>query len=177
MLNSTNIFLIGPMGSGKSALGRILSENLNMSFFDTDSLIEQRSGASIGWIFDIEGEEGFRKRETKILNELVKSENIIIATGGGAILKAENREILKKNGWCVFIDLDIKEQWRRLKKKKDRPLLAVENAREKLEQLNSERLELYLEVADFQVTSTKDKQKEMVQIIQKEFLQQKTHLT
>lgn len=170
MQKSKNIFLIGPMGSGKSALGKILAERLDMKFYDTDVLIEESCGADIAWIFDIEGEEGFRKRETKILQEFAESENIILATGGGAILKPENREFLKQKGWCVFINLDINEQWRRLKNTKDRPLLMTKDARSKLEQINKSRLELYLEVADFQIESQKDRQAYIAQTIQTEFL-------
>lgn len=172
MLKSQNIFLIGPMGSGKTAIGKLLAQKLNLDFYDTDALIEKSCGAQISWIFDLEGEEGFRKRETKILQEFKLAKNTILATGGGIILKVENRDFLKKNGWCVFINLDIEEQWRRLKKTKDRPLLTGKNSKETLIKLNSERINLYLEVADFQIESKKNKQNDLVEIISQEFLKQ-----
>lgn len=173
MLKSQNIFLIGPMGSGKTAIGKLLAQKLNLDFYDTDALIEKNCGAQISWIFDLEGEEGFRKRETKALQEFKLAKNILLATGGGIILQAENRDFLKKNGWCVFINLDIEEQWRRLKKTKDRPLIAGKNAKETLIELNSARIDLYLEVADFQIESKKDQQRELVEAISQEFLKQR----
>src|SRR3990167_10997537 len=93
-----NIFLIGPMGAGKSTIGRALAKELKLEFYDSDEVIEQRAGANIGWIFDLEGEEGFRRREQKVIEELTQKANIVLATGGGAIMAPENRTALSARG-------------------------------------------------------------------------------
>ena len=97
-----NIFIVGPMGSGKSTVGKIISSELFLNFFDTDGEIETRTGASIDWIFDLEGEDGFRKRETKVLEEMVKQNSIVLSTGGGIILSETNRELLSP---CLLLAL------------------------------------------------------------------------
>ena len=89
-----NIFIVGPMGSGKTTVGKILANELFLNFYDTDTKIEEKTGVSIDWIFDIEGEEGFRKRETEVLKEMVASNSIVLATGGGIVITEENRELL-----------------------------------------------------------------------------------
>ena len=100
-----NIFIIGPMGSGKSTVGKILSDELFLNFFDTDEQIELRTGASIDWIFDLEGEEGFRKRESDILDEMVQKNSIVLSTGGGIVLSDKNRELLSSRGTVFFYQL------------------------------------------------------------------------
>ena len=100
---SMNIFIIGPMGSGKSTVGKILSDELFLNFFDTDEQIELRTGATIDWIFDLEGEEGFRKRESDILDEMVQKNSIVLSTGGGIILSDNNRELLSSRGTVFFL--------------------------------------------------------------------------
>src|SRR6185437_14541282 len=98
---TSNIFLIGPMGAGKSSVGKYLAQQLNMDFYDTDEEIETRTGVEIGWIFDLEGEEGFRRRETAIIKELIHLPKIVLATGGGSILEEENREMLRDHGTII----------------------------------------------------------------------------
>ena len=118
-----NIFIVGPMVSGKSTVGKIISDELFMNFFDTDEEIETRTGASIDWIFDLEGEEGFRKRESAILAEIVKKNSIVLSTGGGIILSEENRELLSSRGTVFYLATPIYVQIERTAKDKDRPLL------------------------------------------------------
>ena len=98
-----NIFIVGPMGSGKSTVGKIKSDELFLNFFDTDEEIENRTGASIDWIFDLEGEEGFRKRESGVLEEMVQKNSVVLSTGGGIILSENNRELLSSRGKVIFM--------------------------------------------------------------------------
>ncbi len=126
--NHKNIFLIGPMGAGKSSVGKFLAQQLNMDFYDTDEEIEKRTGVEIGWIFDIEGEDGFRKRETAVIKELVRLPNIVLATGGGSILEAENREILNNNGTVIYLEVTLGFQHHRTVNDSRRPLLRVKKS-------------------------------------------------
>lgn len=147
-----NIILIGPMGSGKTTVGRQLSKRLRMDFVDSDHMIEERCGVSIATIFDIEGEDGFRRRETKMLKELCERTGTILATGGGAIVSEENRILLRK-GYVVYLKTSIETQLARTQKNQNRPLLENVDAQEKLEQLMLERGKLYEQEADLIVTS------------------------
>lgn len=142
-----NIFFVGLMGAGKTTIGRLLAKHLDKSFYDTDHEIEKRTGVNIPLIFEVEGEAGFRKRETQVIEELSQMQNIILATGGGAVLKAENRSNLKKNGTVIYLRANVHELWLRTKNDKNRPLLQNDDPREKLEQLFKERDPLYREVA------------------------------
>lgn len=146
-----NIFLIGPMGAGKSSVGKYLAQKLNMDFYDTDEEIEKCTGVEIGWIFDLEGEAGFRRRETSIIKELVKLPNIVLATGGGSVLEAENRDILKQNGMIIFLSVSLNFQHHRTINESRRPLLRVKNREEILEKLYHERAPFYEAMADYQV--------------------------
>ncbi len=150
-----NIFLVGPMGAGKSSVGRYLAEQLNMDFFDTDEEIEKRTGVDIGWIFDLEGEMGFRKREENVVAELAKFSNIVLATGGGTILSAESRALLRNNGIVVYLEVSLRYQQARTVNDSRRPLLRVKNRQEILEKLQEEREPLYQEIADFRVLTDK----------------------
>ena len=118
-----NIFIVGPMGSGKSTVGKIISDELFMTFLDTDEEIESRTGASIDWIFDLEGESGFRKRESEILSEMVDKNSVVLSTGGGIILSDQNRELLSSRGTVFYLATPISVQLERTAKDKDRPLL------------------------------------------------------
>ena len=149
MKSSSNVFLVGPMGAGKSTIGRLLANDLRLEFKDTDKEIEDRSGVDIPWIFDMEGEEGFRNRETSVLEELVKLNQILLATGGGIVCKNENRRMLASNGRVVYLRASINEQVRRTSKDKKRPLLQSNDPRQVLTDLMEEREPLYLEVADY----------------------------
>lgn len=149
MKTSSNVFLVGPMGAGKSTIGRLLASDLRLEFKDTDKEIEDRSGVDIPWIFDMEGEEGFRNRESAMLAELVVLNKILLATGGGVILKPENRRMLASNGRVVYLRASINEQVRRTSRDKKRPLLQKDDPRQVLTDLMAEREPLYLEVADY----------------------------
>ena len=148
-----NLILIGPMGSGKTTVGKQLAKRARMDFVDSDHMIEDRCGVSISTIFDIEGEEGFRKRETKMLQELCQKSNMVLATGGGAILSEENRILLRKCGFVVYLQTSIETQLSRTKKSQNRPLLDKVNAVEKLNALMEERGKLYEQEADLVVKS------------------------
>lgn len=146
-----NIFLIGPMGAGKSSAGKYLAQQLNMDFYDTDEEIEKRTGVEIGWIFDLEGESGFQKRETAVIKELASLPNIVLATGGGSILEEENREILTNNGIVIYLEVSLDYQQHRTINESRRPLLRVKNRQEILEKLYHERAPLYDKIADYKV--------------------------
>lgn len=149
------IFLVGPMGSGKSTVGRILAKELSLTFIDTDNEIEKKAGASIDWIFEVEGEDKFRNRESEVFKNIVIEDSIVVATGGGIILTKENRDILKDMGVTVLLDTSIDSQLDRLKNDKKRPLLQTDSKREKLKQLCSERDHLYDEVSHIVINTDK----------------------
>ena len=151
-----NIFIVGPMGSGKSTVGKIISDEMFLSFFDTDEEIESRTGASIDWIFDLEGEAGFRKRETDILNEMVEKNSIVLSTGGGIILSDSNRELLSSRGTVFYLSTPIPTQVERTAKDKDRPLLKDGDPKEILTKLHDERENLYEMVSDY-IVDTENK--------------------
>ena len=148
-----NIFIVGPMGSGKSTVGKIISSELFLTFYDTDEEIETRTGASIDWIFDLEGEEGFRKRESKILEDMVHKNSIVLSTGGGIILSETNREMLSSRGTVFYLATPIAVQLERTSKDKDRPLLKNGDPGEILKNLHLARESLYKEVADYSVNT------------------------
>jgi|LKGT01.1.fsa_nt_gi shikimate kinase len=148
-----NIFLIGPMGAGKSTVGRHLAQLLDKEFHDADQEIEKRTGASVALIFDIEGEHGFRKRETAILDELTRRDNMVLATGGGVILSEENRGLLRSRGTVVYLDADVDTLTRRTHRDRKRPLLQTSDRREKLAEIMKERESLYRSEADVVVTT------------------------
>lgn len=151
-----NIFLIGPMGAGKTTIGRQLSSTLDKEFVDSDIEIEERTGANISWIFDVEGEEGFRKREEKIIEELTQRKNIVLATGGGAVLAPENRKFLQSRGKVVYLMATIGQQVERTKHDQRRPLIQnVKDIKAKLTELMEIRDPLYREIADFVVVTNR----------------------
>ena len=162
MAEKRNIFLVGPMGAGKSTIGRQLAHNLGMDFVDSDGEIEKRAGADIGWIFDIEGEEGFRKREERILNELTQRQGIVLSTGGGAVLSKENRNHLSARGIVIYLETTVDKQFERTQRDKKRPLLqGVSDTRKVLEDLAKERNPLYEEVADIVLSTDEQSAKVM----------------
>tara|TARA_B100001175_G_scaffold316391_1_gene330216 strand:+ start:7580 stop:8083 length:504 start_codon:yes stop_codon:yes gene_type:complete len=156
-----NIFIVGPMGSGKSTVGKIISDEMFLNFFDTDEEIESRTGASIDWIFDLEGEEGFRGRESDILDEMVKKNSIVLSTGGGIILSDDNRELLSSRGTVFYLSTPISVQVERTAKDKDRPLLKNGDAEEILTKLHKERKAFYEEVSDHIVETENKSSKEV----------------
>ncbi len=143
-----NIFLIGPMGAGKSTIGRALAKELKLDFFDSDEVIEQRAGADISWIFDIEGEEGFRKREIKVIDELTQKNNIVLATGGGVIMSPENRAVLAARGTVIYLKTSLEQQYERTKRDTKRPLLQTEDLESRLIELRDERQPHYEDLSD-----------------------------
>ena len=143
-----NIFLVGLMGAGKTSVGRLLSKRLSMPFFDSDLVIEDKTGVTVMVIFDIEGESGFRVRESKVINELTKKRGIVLATGGGVILSEFNRNSLKNNGMVIYLHAKVAELCRRTKNDNKRPLLKNGNLHEKFEELYLLRDPMYRSVAD-----------------------------
>ena len=156
-----NIFIVGPMGSGKSTVGKIISDEMFLNFFDTDEEIESRTGASIDWIFDLEGEAGFRKRESDILNEMVEKNSIVLSTGGGIILSEDNRELLSSRGTVFYLSTPILTQVERTAKDKDRPLLKDGDPEDILTKLHNEREALYEMVSDHVVDTENKSSKEV----------------
>lgn len=152
MNRATKIFLIGPMGAGKSTIGRHLAELLGMAFHDTDSEIVQRTGADIPLIFEIEGEGGFRRRESAVLNDLTGHDNVVLATGGGAVLADENREHLRR-GVVVYLQASIETLLTRTQRDRARPLLQDGDRRAKFEQILREREAIYRAAADIVVST------------------------
>jgi len=150
-MKAQNIILIGPMGSGKSTIGNILAKKLHRDFRDSDHFIEQRTGVDIGRIFDIEGENGFRDRESNALIELLEHDSQVVATGGGSVLRKENQALLVSTGYIIFLDTTVNQQLQRLRRDKKRPLLQTENPRQRLEALFDERRPIYLDLADLAV--------------------------
>lgn len=162
---AANILLIGPMGAGKSTVGRLLGHRLQLPFLDTDQRIVESTGVSIPTIFEIEGEAGFRQREHKVLASLIDHAPMVLATGGGIVLSAENRALLKQLGVVVFLDVSIAEQLKRVQKDSNRPLLAVSDPRARLEALKSQRDPLYQEVADLRISTDGLRTEQIVQRI------------
>jgi shikimate kinase len=154
-MSHRNIILVGPMGSGKSTIGNIIARRLNREFQDSDHHIELRTGVDIARIFDIEGEQGFRDRETSALQELLSENNRVIATGGGSVVRSENQQMLKQQGYVVFLDTSLNQQMQRLRRDKKRPLLQTDDPRGRLELLSRERRPIYLDLADLVVKTDK----------------------
>ena len=143
-----NLFLVGPMGAGKSAVGRQLARLLHMTFVDSDDEIESRTGVDIAFIFEKEGEEGFRKREAKVIDELSARDGIVLATGGGAVIDPASRNFLGARGLVVYLATSVDQQVARTKKGRERPMLKSGDSREILEDLMEARDPLYREIAD-----------------------------
>jgi shikimate kinase len=143
-----SLFLTGPMGAGKSTIGRQLSRQLRMTFYDSDREIENRTGVDIPLIFELEGEPGFRKRERLVIDELTSLPDIVLATGGGAILDADNRKHLAERGLVIYLHASVNQQLARTKHDRNRPLLQTDNPRQRLNDLMKLRDPLYREIAD-----------------------------
>lgn len=150
-----NIYLIGPMGVGKTTIGRQLAKALKRPFYDSDKVIEQKTGVDIPTIFEFEGEQGFRRREKKVIQELTQIQNIILSTGGGVIVSEENRELLKQFGFVIYLQCSVERLLERTRKDTQRPLLQTENPRQRIEQLMGQREPLYLSCADFKINTGK----------------------
>ncbi len=148
------IFLIGPMGAGKTTIGRQLAKTLSMDFADSDHEIEQRTGADIPLIFDLEGEEGFRQREMTVIDELSQRDNLVLATGGGAVLREENRRRLHDRGAVIYLQTGIDQLLQRTSHDRNRPLLQTDNPRKKFEELMTIREPLYLQTAHITINTS-----------------------
>ena len=148
MLGKPNIFLIGPMGSGKTAVGKYLARLLELPFYDSDHEIEVRTGADVPLIFEREGEAGFRRREHDMIEELTALEGIILATGGGAVLDPDNRRHLAARGWVIYLETSVAQQVERAGRTRHRPMLHGRDPEERLTELLQVREPLYREIAD-----------------------------
>ena len=142
-----NIYLIGLMGAGKSTVGKMLAKRLGKTFYDSDHEIEKRCGVKIPTIFEMEGEEGFRKRESLVIKDLTKLEDIVLATGGGSVLLPENRQCLHENGFVIYLRANPHELWIRTRNDKGRPLLNTADPQKKFKELYEIRDPLYLSIA------------------------------
>ena len=163
MAEKRNIFLVGPIGAGNSTIGRQLAQQLNMDFVDSDAVIEERAGADISWIFDLEGEEGIRKREERIINELTQLQGVVLSTGGGAVMSKENRNYLSARGIVIYLETSVDKQYQRTQRDKKRPLLqGTDNPRQVLEDLAKVRNPLYEEIADITLPTDEQNAKVMV---------------
>ena len=160
-----NIYLVGPMGAGKTTVGRHLAELLGRDFIDSDHEIERKTGATIPWIFEKEGELGFRQRESNVLNELTARPALFLATGGGAVTAPENRKFLKQRGIVVYLYTPVELQLQRTFRDKNRPLLQVENPEQKLRELLTARAPLYREVAHHIIETNQGAARDLAQRI------------
>src|SRR5690348_16909283 len=151
MRGAPNIFLIGPMGSGKTAVGRSLARHLGKPFYDSDTEIVRRTGVDIPYIFEKEGEAGFREREREAIEALVALRGIVMATGGGAVLREENRRLLSERGWVVYLETSVDQQAERVKHGRHRPLLSNVDPTIRLQELMAMRDPLYRSIADITV--------------------------
>ncbi len=149
-----NLFFIGPMGAGKTTVGRHIAELFRMPFLDLDHAIEAHTGATVGLIFDLEDETGFRHRESTMLAELSARSGLVLATGGGAVLNPDNRRLLHERGFVIWLDVSVEAQLTRLARDRQRPLLHAPDRRARLERLAIERNPLYAEIADLHVAAS-----------------------
>ena len=166
MKPGSNLILVGMMGAGKTTVGRLLARRLKRPFYDSDREIERRCGVRIPVIFEIEGEAGFRARETQVIAELSALEGVVLATGGGAVLSEENRRRLAAGGTVVYLHARPSHLWQRVRHDRNRPLLATPDPQRKLEELYAVRDPLYRELADLVL----DTGKQSVQVLAKDLL-------
>ncbi len=153
MAKPNRIFLIGPMGAGKTTIGKQLAQSLGMTFNDSDQEIQRRTGVDIPTIFEYEGEEGFRQREQQVVDELTQVDNQVLATGGGVVMRAQNRQNLSARGIVFFLSCSVQQQYERTYRDRNRPLLQTANPLERLQELMQIREPLYRETADYTVST------------------------
>src|SRR3989338_4452132 len=165
--SSGNLILVGMMGSGKTTMGRALAKHLGKIFVDSDEEVQKRTGVTIPHIFDIEGEAGFRQRESTVIYDLVKRDSMVLATGGGAVLAEQNRAILQQNGIVIYLKASVHDLWQRTRHDRNRPLLQTADPHAKLTELFQQRDPLYLQVADIVMQSGKQSaQTLMLQLVE-----------
>jgi shikimate kinase len=157
------VFLVGPMGAGKTTIGRQLARSLGLAFADSDAEIEARTGADIPWIFDVEGEAGFRDREEAVIAEMTTWDDTVLATGGGAVLRSANRQVLSERGFVIYLCTTLEEQLRRTRKDRNRPLLQTPDPEGTLRRLFAERDPLYRSVADLVIDTDSSSPKTVAQ--------------
>jgi shikimate kinase len=160
-----NIYLVGPMGAGKTTVGRHLADLLHREFLDSDHEIERKTGATIPWIFEKEGEQGFRHRESLVIDDLTLKTNLVLATGGGAVTQSINRSYLKNRGIVIYLYTPVEIQLQRTYRDKNRPLLQVENPEQKLCELLKLRDPLYREVAHHIIETNQGAARDLAQRI------------
>lgn len=165
---SENIYLVGLMGAGKTTIGRSLAKRLGLSFVDTDKEIESRTGVSIPTIFEIEGEDGFRKRESQVIAEMAAKTGLVVATGGGGVLRPENRSHMRSSGFVIYLNVPPQTLWERTRHDRNRPLLQVADPLLKLTQLFTVRDPLYREVANLVVDGSRVSAQGVLQLLLKE---------
>lgn len=168
-----NIFFVGLMGSGKTTIGRALARKLNLHFIDSDHEIEKRTGVSVPTIFEIEGEGGFRDRESEVIADLVTSKNLILATGGGAVLREQNRELLKRNGTVVYLRAPVEELFARTSRDRNRPLLQTADPMARLQELFVLRDPLYKETAHVTIDTNRQSVQQLVSDLEARLIEMK----
>ena len=173
-MSTQNIFLIGLMAVGKSTVGRRLAYVLDCPFFDSDEEIERRAGAAISWIFDVEGESGFRDREQQVIDDLSQREGIVLATGGGAVLRNVNRQRLAQRGFVEHLHSPLDRLVARTQNDRNRPLLQTDDPRKVLEELYAQREPLYAEIADVKIVTAQQSVNGLVSQLAKKIKAQRT---
>jgi len=154
-LNSGNVILVGMMGSGKTTMGRALAKHFGKEFVDSDEEIQHRTGVTIPHIFDVEGESGFRSRESSVITDLVKRDNMILATGGGAVILEQNRTEMRQNGIVIYLKASVHDLWQRTRNDRNRPLLQTDDPHAKLAEIFQQRDAFYQQAADIVIQSGK----------------------
>ncbi len=167
-----NIYLVGLMGSGKTTIGRSLAKRLELDFVDSDREIELRTGVSIPTVFEIEGEEGFRKREAQVIADLSQLSRRVVATGGGVVLRPENRTNLRASGFVIYLNVPPLTLWERTRNDRNRPLLKVSDPLQRLKDLYTQRDSLYREVANLVVDGSRINAQGILQLLMKEIGEQ-----
>lgn len=174
MIKTKNIFLVGPMGAGKTTVGRRIADLCRLRFLDSDHEIESRCGVEIAFIFEKEGEAGFRRREQQVIDALTREDGLVLATGGGAVLDADNRAHLRERGFVVYLQASVEQQIERTERTDSRPLLRGVDRRATLEQLLHVRDPLYREIADLVIPTDGRNARTLAREIQERFLRAAT---
>ena len=170
-----NIFLVGMMGAGKTSVGRVLAKRLGKTFFDSDHVIEERTGVRVSVIFDIEGEEGFRSRERAVIAELTEREDIVVASGGGAVLSSENRCLLRERGTVVYLRATVRDLFNRTRHDKNRPLLQTDDPQARMAAIFEQRDPLYREVAHIVIETGSPSLPSLVNRLEAQLVAYQTH--